>query len=521
MNQDRAKKRFFWSPTAVLLYLALLRLVAVLAFSGRYGYFRDELYYIACSDHLAFGYVDQPPLSIGLLALVRTLIGDSLFAIRLFPAFAGSATVFLAGLMARKLGAGKFGQFLAALAVFMSPVMLGQSRYFSMNSLDILFWSVVLFIVLVIIIDDKPRLWPVFGIAIGLGLMNKYSVGFLVVGLVAGFLLTSRRKHLLERRFWIGAVLAGVIFLPHVIWEVRHGLPSLEFMRNAALNKNAPLSPLGFLFGQFIEVGFAQAVIWIAGLVYFFFMAKGKDHKYLGWMFVVVFGIMIAGRAKTYYLSPVFPVLLAGGAVLLEKFSRRESGWRWVRPTLAVLVLVFGTIAAPLAIPCLPVRTYISYQRALGIAPPSGEMNQLGVLPQHYADMFGWEEMVETVAGIYRNLSPEEQADCVIYARNYGQAGAIDFFGRNYGLPKASSTHNSYWFWGPPESKGKALIIFGFNSDVAENIADLSPYFETVELAATFTCTYCMPYENNRPIFLCRGFRGSLRDVWERDKHFQ
>ncbi len=508
------------SATALLLYPSLLRLAAVLLFAGRYGYFRDELYYIACSDHLAFGYVDHPPLSIGLLAIVRAVLGDSLFAIRLLPALAGAATVFIAGLMARKLGAGKYGQFLTALAILFSPVLLGQSRYFSMNSLDILFWTIAIYLVLIILVDDRPRLWPLFGLTVGLGLMNKYSIGFLVIGLTAGLLLTGQRKRLLDPRFWAGAAIAGILFLPHLVWQVRNAFPSLEFMRNAALNKNAPVSVPGFLLGQFLEVGFAQAVIWIAGLLFFFFHREGKRHRLFGWMYVLVFAIMIVGKAKAYYLSPIYPVLLGGGAVLLERMSA-PRGRRWIRVNLAALVLIFGLSAAPFAIPCLPLRTYISYQKALGMTPPSGERNEIGVLPQHYADMFGWKEMAATVAGVYRSLTPEERADCVIYVRNYGQAGAVDFFGRELGLPRASCTHNSYWYWGPPEGGEKALIIFGFNSNVAENLSDLAPYFESVEHAATFTCTYCMPYENNRPIFIGRRFKGSLEELWERDKHFQ
>jgi hypothetical protein len=520
MSRVRLKRETLFGATAILLYLALARFAAVFLFAGRFGYFRDELYYLACSDHLAWGYVDQPPFSIGILALVRTVLGDSLFAIRFLPALAGSATVFLAGLMARKLGAGKYGQGLAALAVFFSPVLLGQSHYFSMNSFDILFWSIALYLVLVIVIDEKPRLWPWFGVVVGLGLMNKYSAGFLVIGLVAGFLLTARRTHLLTGWFRAGAAIAAVLFLPHVIWEVRHALPSLEFMRNAALNKNAPVSVPGFFFGQFLEVGFAQAVVWIAGLGYVFFHREGRRHRYLGWMYVAILAIMIAGRAKAYYLAPAYPVLLAAGAVLLEK-ATSGRGRLWVRTSLAAFVLAFGLVAAPMAVPCLPVETTISYQNLLGMTPSSDERKELGVLPQHYADMFGWEEMTAIVAEVYRSLSPEERAACIIYVRNYGQAAAIDFFGGTYGLPKASSTHNSYWFWGPPEKRGDVFIVFGFSQDVGENLADLSSFFENVEHAATFSCEYCMPYENNRPIFIGRGSRVSLEEIWRQEKHFQ
>jgi len=519
MEEKGSKIRSGISATALLVGLAALRLVLTLAFSGRYGYFRDELYYIACSDHLAFGYVDQPPLSIGLLAINRALFGDSLFALRLLPAIAGAVIVFLSGLIARKLGAGKFGQALTALAVFISPGLLSQSRYYSMNILDILFWTVAVYLALVIVKDDRPGLWPLFGVVVGLGLMNKYSIGFLVVGLVAGLLLTSSRKHLAKASFWIAAALAALIFLPHVLWEVRTGFPSLEFMRNASLYKNMPVSPLGFFLAQVMEVGFVQALLWLAGLGYFFFHQEGKKLRLFGWMFVVVFLIMIATRAKAYYLAPIYPILLAGGAVLIETLSVR-AGRRWLRPVAVVLLVAGGALVVPFVIPVLPVESYITYQNFMGLTPAPEERHEIGVLPQHYADMFGWEEMTAMVAKVYQSLSPEERAGCLIYVRNYGEAGAIDFFGEKYGLPKASCGHNNYWLWGPPDWDGKVAIIFGDSNDLEESTKDVAPGFVTVEHVATFTHKYVMPYENGRPIFVCRGAKGNIKDIWPREKGF-
>lgn len=521
MNQG--SKRFFWNETAILISLALFKLALILTFSGRYGYFRDELYYIACSDHLAFGYVDQPPLSIFILALNRVLFGDSLFALRLLPAIAGGLTVFLAGLMARKFGAGRFGQALAALTVLASPVFLGQSRYFSMNGFDLLFWAIASYLLILIIKENKPRLWLAFGLVIGLGLLNKYSIGFFIIGMVAGFLLTAQRKQLLSRWLWAGGFVAAALFLPHIIWEVKHGFPSLEFMRNASFYKNIPISPFGFLMGQFIEVGPANAVVWLLGLAYFFFHRAGRQYRFLGWIYVVVFGVMVATRAKVYYLSPIYTVLLAGGAVWIEELGRR-SRWRWLKPAAAGLAVALGVLIAPFAVPVLPVESFIRYQKFLGVTSPQEERNEIGALPQHYADMFGWEEMVQTVAGVYKSLPADKQAHCLIYVRNYGQAGAIDFFGPKYGLPKAACGHNNYWLWGLPRDwKGEVAIIFGDSQDVRESVEDLSPNYDRVELAATFTCQYCMPYENNRPIFICRGLKLNipLDVIWAEEKHFE
>jgi len=509
------------SETSVLIFPVLLKVGLHLASFARYGYFRDELYYIACSDRLALGYVDQPPLSIALLKLVRFVLGDSLFAIRLLPALAGVAAIILAGLMARRLGGGRFAQFLAALTVALAPVFLSNAgRYFSMNAFDIFFWAMAGYLVIRIVTTNAVKLWPVFGLVIGLGLLNKYSLGFFVIGLVVGLLLTSARRHLFTTRFWVGAAIAFLVFLPHVLWEVKTGFPTLEFMRNAARFKNMPLSPAAFLWEQVGEIGVAAAPIWIFGLLYYFFHKKGKSLRFLGWMFVTILVIMMAQNAKAYYLSPIYPMLLASGAVFFEDLGRRGP-WRWLKPATAALVVVGGLIFVPIAIPVLPLPAYLEYQNFLGFKPPQEERSELGILPQHYADMFCWPEMAAKVAEIYERLSPEEQSECMIYARNYGEAGAIDFFGKKYDLPKAVCGHNNYWLWGYGGWKGKVAIIWGDSRDLQASRQDLERGFEQVELAATTDCPFSMPYENNRGIFLCRRMKVPIKEIWPRERQYR
>jgi hypothetical protein len=499
---------------SIIFYLAIFKLVLHMFFYANYGYFRDEFYYIACSDHLAFGYVDHPPLSIIILRLSRLLLGDSLFVIRLLPALAGAGVVVMTGLMVRRLGGGKYAQGLAALAVTVSPVMLGLGRFFSMNAFDILFWTIAAFIVVLIVESDNRKLWIMFGIVVGLGLLNKYSIGFFCIGLVAGLVLTRQRKHLVDKWFWLGNLIALGLFLPHIAWQIRYGFPTLEFMRNATLYKNLPTPPLEFLMGQFLEVGFGNALLWLPGLYYCFFYPKGKRYRLFGWMYVVIFVTMVATNGKVYYLSPIYPLILALGAVAVGRLIHWIR-WNCLKTAVAGIVLLSGIVTMPFAIPVFPVDMFIAYQNFLGLAPPQEERSEVGVLPQHYADMFGWEEMVDTVAMIYQELTPNEQAECIIFTRNYGQAGAIDFFGKRYGLPKASCGHNNYWLWGPPRDKtGDVAIIFGNSLDVQKSYDDLKEHFEDVVHVATFTCTYCMPYENNRPIFVCRNIHRSIQEIW-------
>ncbi len=499
--------------------LSALRFIASFLVVTRYGYFRDELYYIACSKHLAWGFVDQPPLSLAVLAANRALFGDSLPALRWLPILAGAASVLLSGLLARKLGAGRFGQALTALSVALAPVMIGTSRVFSMNAFDVLLWAAAMFVLAVILADDRPGLWPLFGAIAGLGLLNKYSMGFLLAGAGAGLLLSRQRRHLAKASFWIGMAIAGAMFLPHVVWEIRNGVPSLEFMRNAALLKNAPQSPLGMLAGLWREGGFAQALLFVPGIA-FFFGRRGSRFRPFGWMFLVVLLIMIVGRGKPYYVAPAFPAMFAGGAVLLESAARRAY-LRWLKPAALVGVAALSVAALPFAIPVLPVDIFIRYERALGMTPRSEERISLGELPQHYADMFGWEEWARVFGAALERLTPAERADCFIYARNYGEAGALDFFGPRYGLPPAGCPHNSYWFWGPPKWDGRVGLIVGTSGDLEECLEDLRPHFESVELAGTVRHPYAVPYENGRMVFICRGFKHTVDTAfWKKEKEF-
>jgi 4-amino-4-deoxy-L-arabinose transferase-like glycosyltransferase len=323
MNKKIFSRDVLLDDYTILISFAFVYLVFHLLFAGQYGYFRDELYYIACSNHLDWGFVDQPPLSILFLKIMRWFFGDSLHAIRFLPALAGACALFLTGMIARILGGGRFAQVLAALGFLMAPVLLGQGRNFSMNSFDVLFWILASFLVILIIKENTQKLWPVFGVVIGLGLLNKYSIGFFCIGLFFGLLLTSQRKQFLSKWFWIGGAIACIIFLPHIIWEIRNKFPSLEFMHNASEHKNAPISPLEFFLGQFREIGFSNAILWLPGLYYFFFHNEGKKYRLLGWMYVAIFTVMITRNMKVYYLSPIYPMLLAGGALYLEMGIKR------------------------------------------------------------------------------------------------------------------------------------------------------------------------------------------------------
>ena len=510
-------RSFFLSDNALIWFLGIAKLFIhiVTNLSGGYGYFRDELYYIACSDHLAWGFVDQPPFSIAILWLNRLFFGDSLFALRLIPAIAGSIVVILAGLMTRELGGKKYAQVLASCSVIIAPLTLGTNSYFSMNSFDVLFWTLALYLVILIMKKNELRFWFFLGIVLGLGLLNKISVLWLGAGLAVGLLLTSNHKFLLTQRLWIAAAIALLLFLPHIIWQVVYGFPTLEFIKNATANKYVAVSPLTLFLQQILNMNPLTFPIWFSGLAYFLISKSEKEFRILPIIYLIVFLILVVNRnSKVEYLGPLFPMLFALGAFTAEMFISRMN-WRWIKPVALALLILSGIAFAPFAICILPVETFISYSQALGIVPSTPEKKQLSKLPQHYADMFGWENMAAAVASAYNSLTPDEKLKCAIIGNNYGEAGAIDFFGRKYNLPKAISGHNNYWIWGPRNATGEVVIRLGGSRE-----AILKSYNEVTQ-AAFFKDEYCMPYENNMPIYVCKYRRTPLKDDWAEFKHYE
>jgi hypothetical protein len=508
----------FSRDLTIPVILAFFQLILLTVFHENYGYFRDELYYIACSNHLAFGYVDQPPLSIAILWINRLFLGDSLGALRFLPALVGAIVVLLAALMTRKLGGSKFAQSLAALSVVAAHGLIGHGRTFSMNPFDVLFWSVAGYILVVILIEEKSKLWILFGFVVGLGLLNKYSIGFMIIGLAAGLLLTRQRKQFYSKWFWLGGVVAFIVFLPHIIWQIIYDFPSLEFMRNASQNKNVNLNIIDFLIGQLRDMNIINAFLWIGG-IYFFYKYKGGRLRPLAWMYPVVFFVMVAGNAKVYYLSAIYPIFLAGGAVFFEQYIQLKS-INWLRTLYVGLLSIIALVILPFAVPVLPVEQFIRYEYTLGLTPHAEEKSSVGELPQYYADQFGWREMVDTIANVYKKLTPEEQSQCVIYVRNYGEAAAIDFFGTQQGLPNARCGHNNYWLWGPGNLTGDVAIIIGGSRGLEKNLSDLRSRYKYVEFAATTNAKYAMPFENGRMIFICKGMNSTFQILWPWERFY-
>ena len=403
-----------------------------------YGYFRDELYYLACGRHLGFGYVDHPPL-IGLIAaLVRTVAGESLPAIRFLPALAAALTVWVAARITAELGGGRYAQVLAAVAVALAPVYLSLFTLFSMNAFDVLFWALGWWILVRLFAGGDERLWLLFGLVAGLGLQNKISMLFLGFGLAVGLVLARRWEILRSRWIWLGGGLALLVFAPHLVWQQVHGWPTLEFMDNARQFKNVEYPPLDFLAAQVLNAGPQLLPIWLSGLIFFLFVRAGRPFRALGWAYVGILVLMIVQGAKPYYLSPAYTILFAGGAVALERWTSFRFGTA-IRATVLGFAVVLSLFVAPIAKPLLPVDLYVRYAAKLGFGPSTDEHHELGRLPQFFADMHGWRDMAESVGLAWAKLSPADQSVACVYGGNYGEAGAVDLFGPEIGLPAAIS----------------------------------------------------------------------------------
>jgi len=498
----------------IILSISILNLLIYIftLYFTSYGIFRDELYYIACANRTAFGYVDQPPLSIWILAGWKYLLGDSLFVIRLLPAFISSITIFFLGLFTFRLGGGKSAVIIAMLTFMLTPIFLGMTTIYSMNVFDFFFWILAAYIFLQICESSNSNLWYVLGVVIGLGLLNKTSMLWLSAGVLVGTLFTPLREELKTKYPYIAAGIAFLIFSPYIIWNLTYDFAHLEFMRNAAVHKYGGLTPLSLILDMILIFNPVSILIWIPGIIFYFFNKNSRLFRPLGYIWVITFAILfINWHSKAEYLAPAFQILFAGGAVQIVKWNTRKSK---IKYALAVPVVVINLLLAPYARPLLPVQTFIEYQSILTLGASNSEGKQLADLPQFYADMFGWKGLAQDVDKVYRSLSDEDKKHTVIYCSNYGEAAALEYFGKKYHLPKVICPHNNYWYWWPEKLNATTVIILG---GTAEQHLDA---LEECTLAGIHKSKYAMPYENNLNIFIGRGLKIPLEKIKQELKRF-
>jgi hypothetical protein len=482
-----------------------------------YGYFRDEFYYLICGRHPAWGYVDHGPIVAVQARLAETIFGQSLAGIRMFSAAAGALRVLLTGLLAWSMGGRRPSQGLAMVGILLVPQYLGLDSYLCMNSFESIFWMTCL-LALILILRGYPaaRLWLLFGISGGLGLLNKPSMTFFLLALLIALLISPKRWVLFNRWAVFGIVLLVLVALPNLLWQMNHHWPTLEFLENGRLeNKNIKLAPLPFLLQQILTMQPATVLLWIPGLIW---LLRTRSWRWLGLTYLLFLSIMMVLHAKDYYVTPIYPVLFAAGGIAWEqRFALRRSvvaNRVFAFPAYQTILLIVGIVVMPMAIPVFPPQQWLAYAKTTHLYNTSSnsENTSSGLLPQFYADRFGWQEEVDQVTRIYNSLSPEDRSKVGILASNYGEASAINFLGK--GLPTAISGHNNYWLWGAEGATGEVMIVINGASP-----EEMRKFYNSVEIVGHMDHPLSMPYEH-RNIYLVRGRKKNLSEDWKILKHY-
>jgi 4-amino-4-deoxy-L-arabinose transferase-like glycosyltransferase len=485
-----------------LLAIALSTILVHLLAGGRYGFHRDELATLDDARHLAWGYVAYPPVTpfFGRLSLI--LFGPSIIGFRFFAICAQALAVFITGLVARELGGSLPAQLLAAAAAI--PFNLAGGALMQYVSFDYLAWILTAYSVLRLLKTREPRWWLAVGGAIGFGMMSKYSMVFLVGGLAVGILVSDARRLLLNRWLWFGVAVSLIIFLPNLLWQIRHDFISVEFLRTIHERDVQIGRTKDFLPDQ-IKMTLFTTPLAIAGLYFYLVSAQGRRFRALAWMYIVPLLLFVFTKGRGYYMAATYPVLYAAGAVAMERwlanFRRSQSRlvWFFAGTTVAANIVLAGLVALPIA----PVNS--SWWNFA--AKANGDL----------VEQIGWPELVATVAHIRDSLPPSERSRFGILAANYGEAGAINLYGPAHGLPIAISGINSFYDRGYPDPPPNTLILLGFSQQFMER------NFEACWVAGKSTNPYGVQNEESRDhpdISVCRGLRPTWPDFWKDRRRF-
>jgi Dolichyl-phosphate-mannose-protein mannosyltransferase len=490
---------WLWAVTAATL-------VVHLAVAGRYDFFRDELYFIICGRHPAFGYVDQPPL-VPLLAAATQAFGRSLWLLRLPAALAAAALVPLTAAFARLLGGNDGAALIAGAASAISPVLIGLSATLFTSSFDALEWTAIAYFVARAIVRDDDRALLSAGLVAGVAFEVKYGVALWLIGLALGLALTPERRLFARRSLWLGALLALLIAAPNLWWQTLEGWPFLEVTANHARD-NLTGSPLYFLLHQIFLVNPFLAPLWVAGLILPFIFPGLTRLRFLPIAWLAAAILTWGSHGKDYYLAGAYPTLFAIGAVAAVR------AWLWLRAILVAGAVALTLVALPITLPILSPDRLGLYMAQTHLRPRPNQRSAVGApLTQLFSDQFGWRALEQTVAGAYHALPPAEFARAAILTRNYGEAAALDFYGPADRLPPAMSGHNQYYLWGPRPTDGEALILVG------QAAARWRAYCAGLDVIARVDNPYTMPYEKG-PILVCHRFHGDIAKAWPRIKFY-
>jgi hypothetical protein len=490
----------FFNTERIMLFGIILAKLVLSLLPISYGIFRDEFYYLSMSKRLGLGYVDVPPLPPLILAGTRFLFGDSLFALHLIPALSGVLFLIVTYLLIKKLNGNRFALFLTLTTVLFAPYIVAVDSIYTYDTFNKLCWLYFSFLMIRLIQTEDPKYWIYIGITSGVALLFKITILYLGLGWIIGLLVTKQRKLLFRREVLWAGVLVFIICSPYLLWQIQHGFISLEYYRNYAAGKVSSFSLPGYLLEQVLYMSPLTFPIWLAGLYYLLFHPQGKILYSAGITYLVILLLSYFTKAKPDLIAPYYAILLAAGCLWLGNLLV-GGGKRWLQGLQAavfLLVVISGLAVLPAARPVLPVEKFLKTFVKLSIKKDV-EGHTLPNLPQLYADRFGWQEMTRKVAQVYHSLPATDRAKACIVTRNYGEAGAIEYYGEKYHLPSPPvSGHLQYYIWGPGRFSGEVVIAVGFPYD------DVKVSYQDVQKGPILTNPYMMPYERANPIYVGR-----------------
>ncbi len=501
----------------IALFAGLVTLVLHATTAWRYGYFRDELYFIACAHHLAWGYVDQPPL-VAVAAWLALPAGDSLPALRALPVLAAALTTVVAIAIARDLGGGRFARVLTAITVGLMPAYLALGNVLTTSSFEGLSWTLVAWLAIKLTRDENagrsPQLWIGAALAVAFGIYGKYSMCLAVACFLVALLLTGERRVLATPWFAVASAIAFILVLPNFLWQLQHGFPFLEVLRGDAAHRHAfnnglvlesrnlASNTIAYIGEQILYTNPAAVPIWVAGLIGPFAAVRLREARFVSVAWALLMLVAIILEAKGYYTTGIYATLFAIGSVVVERTAT------WLRSTTLIAASLVAVAAIPMSLPVLPLRALLSYTQAIGLTGRSGKPVRL--IQPLYAEQFGWDRLARDVARIYNAIPPGTRALTAVYADTYADAGAIDVFGKRYGLPKAISSQNTYWLWGTRGYDGQTLIAIG-----ATRIDLLKQYYQSCQLVTTSIEPLKWIVEGPSPIYFCKGTNEPFDQVWQ------
>lgn len=503
---------FFLGENAIIGYLFIFKILFHLL-HPEYGYFRDEFFYIAISDQFSFGNLDVLPLTPLFLKLFTTIFGYSIKSLHFASSLCGAFSLLLACLITRELGGKKYAILLTGLFVLFSGFLI-FGAIFTYDSLDFLIWVFAIYLLVKITKENNPKLWILFGFVLGFGLLNKLTILFLGLAIFISLWLVPQRIYFKSRWIWMAGIIALLFSIPFVIWQSQHNWYFLDVAAGYSGGLAYVASFPEYLWSQILPNNIFSFPVWVTGLGLLLFSPKWKPYRLFGFMYVFLFFLFFFMGAKFYFLIPMYSILLAVGSIKIEEFFEnrkiQKTKIKFARIALPITYVLLSMPLLPMVVPILPVEQLVKYTSVLGVdAGVRTENNQITQLPQHIADRFGWEEMVDQVAGVYDSVRSELKDEVGILTGNWGQAGALHLLGRKYNLPEPVSLHGWYYFetLRTHEIKDNYISI-GLSQDGLKTI------FKEVIPYGIYTHPYCMPYENNKPIYLCRKPKFDLKKYW-------